>query len=165
MTANDPEVAAIATICTALGALESDEARQRVMDFAAAKFKLKRSTQDKPPQDEAESGDDSDFFARFEHTKPAENVALLVANHYSKYGTQPFSPADLKRAADAAGLVVPNRIDMTLGGAGRQGKRFYQKMPGNKYRVTVHGEAFLKTTYKVKKGAMRGTTATDSSGA
>lgn len=151
--AQDPEIAAIATICTALESLGSDAERQRVLEFASAKFNLARVAISQKLQSE-EEGDEGDaaLLARFEHGKPADNVALLTALHYSKYGTQPFSASDLKASADAAGLIVPARIDMTLTVAGKKGKKFYQKLSPGRFRVTVHGESFLKATYGVKKG-------------
>jgi hypothetical protein len=155
----DPEIATLAAVCTSLSALSSDNARQRVLDFAYAKFNLivgRSSPSTDRPAFNAQEADDADaaFFAKFEHSKPAANVALLIARHYSKYGLQPFSTTEIKDSADAAGIVVPARIDMTLNEGGRKGKRFYQKLGGGKYRVTVHGEAFLRATYGVRKGSV-----------
>ncbi len=157
--AKDPEIGALATIFEALSTLDSDEARQRVLDFAAAKFNLKKPTTVTPQIETADetSREQSDevFFSKFEHTKPAANVALLVARHYQRYGTEPFTVAEIKDQADASGLVVPTRIDMTLKDSGRQGRRFYQKLAPGKYRVTVHGETYIKETYGAKKGFAR----------
>ncbi len=158
--AADPEISAITAICAALGELGSDEARQRVLDFAASKFKLKSSkkTDVRADSDEAPT-DDGEFFARFDHAKPFKAVYLLTARHYHKFGTQPFSVVELKKNADAAGLTVPTRIDKTLISAGSKGKKYYQQLESGKFRVTVHGENFLKTTYKVKKGVAQSSAA------
>ena len=37
----DPEIAALNTVCSALAPLESDEARQRVLEFTRSRFGLK----------------------------------------------------------------------------------------------------------------------------
>ena len=149
----DPEISAIATICKALEVLDSDAARLRVLEFAGAKFNLGSVTKTpKKGSPAEEEGSGASLLERFPDGKPADNVALLTAVHYLKFGSQPFSVSDVKNAADAAGLTVPTRIDMTLTVAGKKGKRFYQKISPGKFRVTVHGETFLKTTYGVKKG-------------
>ena len=156
----DPEIAALSAVCAALAPLESDEARRRVLDFARSKFGLRENNKGQGNSDEGlaitnEDDDDVAFFAKFPHDKPAANVALLVARHYSKYGTQTFSTSELNEQAGAAGLVVPARIDMTLVDGGRGGKRFYQKLGPGRFRVTVHGEAYLRETYGVRKGSLR----------
>jgi hypothetical protein len=155
----DPEIAALSAVCAALTPLDSDEARRRVLDFARSKFGLLDNSRGQSNSDEGlaitNEDDDVAFFAKFPHDKPAANVALLVARHYSKYGTQPFSTSELNEQAGAADLVVPARIDMTLVDGGRGGKRFYQKLGPGRFRVTVHGEAYLRETYGVRKGALR----------
>lgn len=156
----DPEVTAIAAVCAALEPLDSEGARQRVIDFAISKFNLSQSSRKSTGLSTEVGGGGNelaDLMGKFDHTKPASNVSLLTAYHYSTCGVQPFSTGELKAMADAAGLTVPARIDMTLNSAGKAGKRFFQKLGGGRYRVTVHGETFLKATYGVKKGTARTT--------
>ena len=161
--AGDPEVAALGVVIGALTGLPSDEARQRVVDFATARFGLSLVSRGKTkqagvaeairdPSEGLEEPDDNGLYAKFDHKKPAENVALIVARHYSLYGTNPFTVAQIQEQAAAAGLTVPNRIDMTLNSGGKKGKSHYQRLGKGAYRVTVHGEAFLKSTYDVRKG-------------
>lgn len=154
-SSTDPEIEALSKVCGALAILESDEAKRRVLDFAYGKFGLtppKKPTEpqqlQEPEQDEA----GGNLLSRFDHKKSAENVNLLVANYYARYGIQPFTVLEIKEEADGAGLVVPARIDMTLKQAGNKGKRLYQNLNGGQFRITVYGESFLKATYGVKKG-------------
>ena len=111
----------------------------------------------------AETNEEGDTPADFEsflttHTtadmKPAENVGLITAYLYSQYGTAPFSVEEVRRIAEAAGLTVPNRIDMTLKGAKRDQKTLYAQVTGG-FKPTVFGETVLKSTYKVKKGRQK----------
>ena len=165
----DPEIEALSKVCGALAHLDSDEVRRRVLDFAYAKFGLKTPkkashTRETEEEQEDEGSDDEggdDLLSRFDHTTPADNVTLLAAKHYSQFGNQPFTVIELKQDADGAGLVVPARIDMTLKGAGSKGKRFYQKFGKGQFKVTVHGEKFLKETYEVKKGTKKKVIATE----
>jgi hypothetical protein len=83
--------------------------------------------------------------------KPAENVFMISAYFYTRYGTEAFSVEDIRTTADEAGLTVPGRIDMTLKGAARDGKSLYIST-SNGFRPTVYGESFLKATYGVTKG-------------
>jgi hypothetical protein len=158
MLSTDPEIEALAKVCGALSVLKSGEAKRRVLDFAYAKYEPKapkkpREMQVTQDPDEDDGGDN--LLARFDHKKPADNVNLLVAKHYAQYGIEPFTVSELTEEADAAGLVVPARIDMTLKQGGGKGKRFYQNLKKGQFRVTVHGESFLKETYGVKKGKKR----------
>ena len=159
MSANDPEVAAISAVIAALAGLETEGARKRVLDYVAAKFNVSIRTGSGPLESETPDlgGDSGDLFSRFDHTKPHENVWLLTAEHYARAGIQPFSVTDLKDRADSAGLVVPARIDKTLEGAGKGGKRYYQRVASGRYRLTVHGEAFVRTKYGVRKAPARTT--------
>jgi len=70
------------------------------------------------------------------------------------YGSEPFSTEDIRKTGEEAGLIVPQRIDMTLKGAKRDGRPIYMKDRGG-YRPTVLGETVLKTTYGVSKGRQR----------
>jgi hypothetical protein len=86
------------------------------------------------------------------HNKPSDNAHLLVADWYRQYGSAPFGLDAIKGAAEAAGLPIPERLDMTLTAAQDGGKKLYQSAGRGLYRPTVTGELFLKKTYGVAKG-------------
>jgi hypothetical protein len=103
--------------------------------------------------EESDTVDFETFLAK--HTTadaaPAENVLLITAYLYSRFGSEPFSTIEIRRTADDAGLTVPERIDMTLKSTKRDGKTLYAAVPGG-YKPTVFGETYLKSTYQVRKG-------------
>jgi hypothetical protein len=92
------------------------------------------------------------LFTKFGNDKPAENVILMAADLYARYGCEPFTQTDVRSTADAAGLIVPERIDKTLTSARRDGKALFHRVGKDRYKPTVHGEAYLKSTYGVSKG-------------
>lgn len=97
-------------------------------------------------------GDREQFFSRFDTDKPADNALLLAADYYRQYGANPFSAEELKRSAREVGLIVPERIDMTLRNARREGRALFQSIGRGSFRPTVHGEVFFKTSYNVTPG-------------
>jgi hypothetical protein len=82
--------------------------------------------------------------------KPADNVLVIAAFLYGKYGTEPFTVKEVRDLAE--GITIPARIDMTLNQTKRSGKALFKSLGGGKFRFTVPGEVFLKKTYGVKKG-------------
>ncbi len=92
------------------------------------------------------------FFSRFNTDTPAENVVLLAAYHFSQYGSSSFSVEELKARALEVGLTLPERVDMTIRQARREGKGLFQSAGRGLFKPTVHGELFLRTTYQVAKG-------------
>lgn len=99
--------------------------------------------------------DKESFFTEFSHDKASENVFLVAAYLYSQYGTTPLDRSDIKEIADDVGLIIPERPDMTLKGAKKKGKNLFNSVGGGKYKPTVHGEQYLKESYKVTKGAKK----------
>jgi hypothetical protein len=98
---------------------------------------------------------DTDLAAMIEkhgHEKPSDNAHLLVADWYRQYGSSPFALVSIKSAAEAAGLTIPERLNMTLRAAQDGGKKLYQPVGRGLYKPTVTGELFLKKTYGVEKG-------------
>ena len=93
-----------------------------------------------------------EFFTRFYHDKPSDNVFLIAAYHYTQVGTTPISTDEVKQIADDVGITVPTRPDMTLSRAKRGGKSLFAKAGKGKFRPTVHGEQFFKETYQATKG-------------
>lgn len=108
-------------------------------------------------QDHHTSDDDSDeeFFRRFDHDKPADNVKLIAAYYYKEFGTEPFSIDEMKEKADNVGITFPARPDMTLNSAKDKGRKLFQKAGKGKYKPTVHGEANLKSIYSIRKGTKK----------
>jgi hypothetical protein len=98
------------------------------------------------------SHDVAEFFNRAEKLKPAENVYLCAAFHYSKHGAQAFSVAELREIAGDAGLVLPDRVDMTLTKAGKAGKRYFQATAKGMFKFTSHGELYVQGRWNVKPG-------------
>lgn len=92
------------------------------------------------------------FFTKFDHDKPADNALLISAYLYSQYGTSPASLKEIKKIADDVGITVPDRIDMTLRQAQKDGKSMFNYGGKDNIRPTVHGEKYFKDTYKVGKG-------------
>jgi len=108
-----------------------------------------KGTQVLPPR--LSDSDEATFFNRFTHDKPADNVDLVVAWIYSQYGAYPVTTKELRTYANRRGLTIPERPDATMRQAKKGGKPLYKKQGGG-FKLTVHGEAHVKTTYKVRKG-------------
>jgi hypothetical protein len=92
------------------------------------------------------------FFSKFETDKPADNAHLLAGYLYSQYGSAQFSIDEIKALATEVGLIVPDRVDMTIRNSQREGKHLFQATGRGMFRPTVHGELFFKSAYRVSKG-------------
>jgi hypothetical protein len=110
---------------------------------------------EKPIQHEVESGGGTALFSRFDHDRPSDNVRLVAAYLFQEYGSEPFSAEEVKEIAANAGITIPDRVDMTLAHAKENGKQLFTRVGRGKFKPTVHGESYLKTTYNVKKGTKR----------
>ncbi|NUN96523.1 MAG: hypothetical protein HUU16_10145, partial [Candidatus Omnitrophica bacterium] len=64
-----------------------------------------------------------EFFAFVDHDKPADNAKLIAAWFYREYGAEPFSVEEVREKADAVGITIPTRVDMTLVQAKEKGKK------------------------------------------
>ena len=95
------------------------------------------------------------IFSRFEHQKPSDNVRLVAAHLFEEYGSEPFSSDEVKTVAVDAGITIPDRVDMTIAAAKENGKQLFARVGRGKFKPTVHGEAYLKATYRVKKGTKK----------
>ncbi|MDB5808068.1 MAG: hypothetical protein JWN94_190 [Betaproteobacteria bacterium] len=95
------------------------------------------------------------FFAKYSHEKPADNLKSIAAYLFSEYGAEPFSIDEIRQLAEDVGLTIPERPDMTFINALEDGKKLFTRAGRGQYRPTVHGEAFVKTTYSVKKGTKK----------
>lgn len=101
------------------------------------------------------AGDDTTLFSQFDHDKPSDNVRLIAAELFRQYGSEPFSVDEINATAADAGITVPTRVDMTLRAALENGKHLFVGVGSGKFKPTVHGEAYLKSTYSVKKGTAK----------
>jgi len=77
---------------------------------------------------------------------------LIAAWHYREFGVAPFSYKEIKELSDDAGLTIPDRLDMTLRNAQKEGKHSFTSAGRGKMKPTVHGEKRLKDTYHITKG-------------
>lgn len=106
----------------------------------------------KPHQDHEPIADVSELIQTHGEGKPNDNVNLLAAIWFSEYGSGPFSLEYLRDKATETGLTIPARPDMTLRQAKEKGKNLFASAGRGLFKPTVVGEAFFKTTYKVRKG-------------
>jgi hypothetical protein len=106
----------------------------------------------KAAREQDDSGDDADFFGKFDHDKPSDNVRLIAAHIFREYGSAPFSAEEVRSVATSVGITVPDRVDATLRQAAEKGHKLFASAGRGKFKPTVHGESHLKTTYQVRKG-------------
>jgi hypothetical protein len=99
-----------------------------------------------------EPGSLGDFFESRDVSKPAQAVMEITAYLFQEFGSEPFTPQHIRDIADEVGLTVPQRIDMTLKSAKKDGKPIFRSVGRGKYAPTVFGEATLKTDHNVTKG-------------
>jgi hypothetical protein len=85
--------------------------------------------------------------------KAADNAKVLTAWWFSQYGSAPFTIKWIKKTSKSTGVTIPKNPDMTFRQSKYNGKGVYNAV-GKKglFEITVAGETFLRTTYKVKKG-------------
>lgn len=105
----------------------------------------------KSPQSKASTTREG-FFEALKNGKPSENALAAAAYYYSQYGSAEFSVDEMRDLADDVGVTVPERLDMTYLSATREGNRLFRRGGRGAFRPTVHGEAFFKQTYNVRKG-------------
>lgn len=98
------------------------------------------------------SVDVSELIERHGDAKPHENVNLLAAIWFSEYGSNPFSIDYIRERGSSTGLTIPARPIMTLRQAKDKGKNLYLPAGRGFFKPTVVGEAFLRSTYGVRKG-------------
>lgn len=106
----------------------------------------------KPHQDHQPVADVTELIETHGEGKPNDNVNLLAAIWFCEYGSSPFSLDYLREKATETGLTIPARPDMTLRTAKEKGKNLFASAARGLFKPTVVGEAFFKTTYKVRKG-------------
>jgi hypothetical protein len=114
-------------------------------------------TEDTKSQPKTDAQSKEEFFGSFPHDKPADNVKLIAAWFYREYGAEPFTLDEVRAEADAVGITIPARVDMTLSQAKDEGKKLFARAGKGKFKPTVHGESYLKARYSVKKGTKKRT--------
>lgn len=108
-----------------------------------------------PGAEEIDPADKSAFFAKHLHEKPADNLKSIAAYLFSQYGGEPFSTDEVRQVAEDVGLTIPERPDMTFVNALEDGKKLFTRGGRGQFRPTVHGEAFLRSAYSVRKGTKK----------
>lgn len=107
---------------------------------------------DEPPEDTRSK---EKFFGEFAHDKPSDNVRLIAAFLYQEHGVQPFSVEDVRQIANDVGITIPDRVDMTLVAALEHSKKLFTRAGKGNFKVTVHGERYLKNAYSISKGTKK----------
>jgi hypothetical protein len=97
-------------------------------------------------------GDLAAFFNREGEMKPADFAYLCAAYHFSEYGTGPFSVVEIRAIAAEAGVIVPDRLDMTYTSAGKKGKKLFQNLGKGIFKPTATGSIEFKERWGVKPG-------------
>jgi hypothetical protein len=152
-TARSERLLEIAKLLEKLPSEIRSQAFALVSAYVGGKAAAAEKTED--DDDDDAGGDTTDretFFAGFTHDKPADNVKLIAAWWYSQHGNAVLSLDGLRALATDVGLTIPDRPVETLRQAAQEGKLLFKPAGRGKWGPTVHGEAYLKTTYKVKKG-------------
>ena len=113
----------------------------------------------KPARESKSPGDVPDaalelgeFFNRGEKLKPSDNAQLCAAYHYSLYGTAAFSLDDIRSIAADAGVVLPDRLDMTFNSAAHGGKKLFQAAGRGSLKPTAAAGGAFKERWAVKPG-------------
>jgi hypothetical protein len=92
------------------------------------------------------------FFNREGDMKPSDYAYLCAARHFSEFGTTPFSLAEIQEIAAEAGVVVPDRLDMTFKGAAKKGKKLFQPTGKGSFKPTAAGGLEFAERWKVRPG-------------
>ncbi len=90
--------------------------------------------------------DEDTLIETFESEKDADNLYLTLAILYLRHGRGPFSKEQVKEAADAHHLSIPDRFDVTLKGTKRVRRQ------GSGWKISSAGETWLKEKFGVVKG-------------
>lgn len=92
------------------------------------------------------------FFDRGDQLKPSDYALLCAAYHYSLYGNAPFSIEDARSIARDAGVVLPDRLDMTFVAASQSGKKLFQRAGRSTFKPTASAGLAFKERWNVKPG-------------
>jgi len=103
-------------------------------------------------QDGDNHADLSSFFSREDDLTPADNAFLCAAYHFSQFGTVPFSITEIRTIAQNAGVVVPDRLDMTFKNASKKGKKLYQLAGKGLFKPTAAGSVVYGERWNARPG-------------
>jgi hypothetical protein len=92
------------------------------------------------------------FFNRGDKLRPSDNAQLCAAYHYSLYGTAAFSLDEIRAIAKNAGVVLPDRLDMTLSSATHAGKKLFQSAGRGTVKPTAAAGVAFNERWSVKPG-------------
>lgn len=92
------------------------------------------------------------FFNRGEKLKPSDNAQLCAAYHYAVYGNAAFSLDDIRAIGREAGVVLPNRLDMTLSSAAHGGKKLFQPAGRGTVKPTAAAGVAFQERWNVRPG-------------
>ena len=148
------EIEIMGEIDKILSEVSDEQMKGRILKWASAKFAPNLVSGDKLDtigQNNTQLNEE-EFFTKFLHDKPSNNVLLIAAWHYGKYGTSSIRLCEIRAKAKEVGITIPDRPDMTMKAATRKGKSLFIPCGRGEYRPTVHGEKYFKETYQVKKG-------------
>jgi hypothetical protein len=139
---------------------EDSETRRRAIQAAMMLLGEASSELEFPGAGGNDPADLAAFFNRDEKLKPSDYACLCAAYHFSMYGTAAFSLDDLRTIALDAGVVLPDRLDMTLKSAVKDGKKLFQAAGRNAYKPTASAGVLFKEQWGVKPGKRKKETAT-----
>jgi len=132
---------------------EESETRQRAIQAALLLLGEVPSKSVQAMDNTDSSGSDlATFFTRDEKLKPSDYAQLCAAFHFSKYGSTSFSLEELRTIASEAGVVLPDRLDMTLTNAAKDGKKLFQSGGRGAYKPTAAAGLVFKERWNVKPG-------------
>jgi hypothetical protein len=139
---------------------ESSDTRHRAVQAAmmllGEEAPSGRSLEGPIPGVDSPGGDDTSdlgvFFTRDENLKPSDKAQLCAAYHFSTYGTAAFSLVELRTIASDSGIVLPDRLDMTLNQATRSEKKLFQSAGRGMFKPTVVAALVFKERWNVKPG-------------
>jgi hypothetical protein len=104
------------------------------------------------PADGDNHADLATFFSREGEMKPADNALLCAAYHFAEYGSAPFSISEIQRIAADAGVIVPDRPDMTFVQATKQSRKLFQRAGRGSFKPTATGGLVFGERWGIKPG-------------
>jgi hypothetical protein len=148
---------------------DDSETRQRVIQTAMTALgelcplPATAGSQFSPPIAGGDNQDLAAFFSREGEMKAADNALLCAAYHFSEYGGVPFSISEIQQIAADAGVIVPDRPDMTFVQATKQGRKLFQRAGRGSFKLTATGGLVFGERWGVKPGRKPKTHATATS--
>jgi hypothetical protein len=156
----DPaKAAAIAQQIVGILINENPEVRQRALRAALIALGDKYPVSETVPRtaeaiavDGAPTTELGDFFGRQEDLKPSDYAQLCAAYHFALHGPLSFSLEELRTIAGEAGVILPDRLDMTLNKATSKGKKLFQSTGRGTFKPTAAAGLVFKERWGVRPG-------------